>query len=196
MYEEYISVSVKNDMQELVNAIVDNQKIYEKILNEEVITKGDAYFLTRNSGKVMTLYQKYDGLAKRFDRIEHGDTQNLTAGVAQNINAFFDEMIREESIESSNQDEVKFELNNNMKQKIIKLKELNSLWVSSVKNNVFGFIDKQGDLVFDTQQFREHYGKYTLADNFWSDLVLDIGSNTQKYLHDNGLFDMSDVLHN
>lgn len=49
-------------MQELVNAIVDNQKKYENIMDDEVITKGDAYFLSNNSGIVMKLYQKFDGL--------------------------------------------------------------------------------------------------------------------------------------
>lgn len=182
MYEEYISVSVKNDMQELVNAIVDNQKKYENIMDDEVITKGDAYFLSNNSGIVMELYQKFDGLAKRFGRIEYGTTQNTTAGVAQDINAFFGEMIRGESVDSSNLDDIKIELNDDMKQKIIKLKELNSLWVSSVKNNVFGVMDKQGDLVFNTQQFRDHYGENSLSDNFWVNLVVDIDSDTQKYL--------------
>ncbi|WP_205600755.1 hypothetical protein [Gracilibacillus sp. YIM 98692] len=167
MYEAYISVSVKNDMQQLVNAIVDSQKIYENILDEEVITKGDAYFLANNSGSVMKLYQKYDGLAKRFEHLEHGTTQNTTAGVAQEISAFFGEMIREESIDSSNLDEIKIELNDDMKQKVMKLKELNSLWVSSVKNNVFGVTDKQGDLVFNRQQFRNHYDEYSLSDDFW-----------------------------
>ena len=99
MYEEYISVSVKNDMQDLVTAIVDNERIYKNIIDEEVITKGDAYFLARNSGYMMELYQKYNGLAKRFERIEQGATQNTTGGTAHKKAAFFGEMIKEESIE-------------------------------------------------------------------------------------------------
>ena len=80
----------------------------------------------------MELYQKYNGLAERFERIEHGDTKNTTAGIAHEINNFFGNMMREESIDSSNLDEVKIELNDDIRQKIITLKELNSIWVKSV----------------------------------------------------------------
>ncbi|GGM41321.1 hypothetical protein GCM10011351_29380 [Paraliobacillus quinghaiensis] len=196
MYEEYISLSVKNDMQDLVNAIVDNERIYKNIIDEEVITKGDAYFLARNSGYMMELYQKYNGLAKIFERIEHGATQNTTGGTAQKIAAFFGEMIKEESIDSSNLDEVKIELNDDMRQKIITIKELNSLWVSTVKDNVFGVIDNEDDLVFNTQQFREHYGENSLSQQFWVNLVVDIEQNTQKFLWDNDLLDIDNVLLN
>ncbi|QHE52418.1 hypothetical protein [Pontibacillus sp. HMF3514] len=174
-------------MQELVNAIVDSQKIYRKILDIEVITKGDAYFLTKNSGNVMVLYQKNNGLAKRFELINHRSTQNKTAGAAQDISAFFGEMIREESIDSSNFGEVSIKLNTDIKQKVIKLKELNSLWVSSVKDNVFGVTKKQDNLIFNTQQFREHYGENSLSDEFWVNFIMDIESNTQKYLQDSDL---------
>jgi len=196
MYENYISVSVKNDMQDLANAIVDSQNIYVNILDEEVITKGDAYLMAHNSGILMELYQKYNGMAKRFGHIENRTTQNTTAGVAQEISAFFSGMIRKENIDSSNLDDVQIKLNGDMKQKVIKLKELNSIWLSSVKNNVFGVMDKQGDLVFNTQQFRAHYGENILSNNFWVNLVVDIDSDTQKYLHDNSVFEIENVLFN
>ena len=83
-----------------------------------------------------------------------------------------------------------------MRQKIITIKELNSLWVSTVKDNVFGVIDNEDDLVFNTQQFREHYGENSLSEQFWVNLVVDIEQNTQKFLWDNDLIDIDNVLLN
>src|SRR5699024_5192241 len=42
MYEEYISIDIYNDMSTLVVSIIENDKLYGNILEEEVITRGDA----------------------------------------------------------------------------------------------------------------------------------------------------------
>lgn len=86
------------------------------------------------------------------------------------------------------------ELNDGMKEKIIQLKELNSLWLSSVQKSVVGVTEEQGEINFDSQEFRNYYGDHSLSHNFWVNLVVDLDYNTINYLDDHRFYNIEEVL--
>src|SRR5699024_11415345 len=55
MYEEYISIDIYNDMSTLVVSIIENDKLYGNILEEEVITRGDADRIKWNAYNILKI---------------------------------------------------------------------------------------------------------------------------------------------
>ncbi|HLQ97058.1 MAG TPA: hypothetical protein VK135_00070 [Candidatus Dormibacteraeota bacterium] len=196
MYEEYISIDIYNDMSTLVVSIIENYKLYENILEEEVITRGDADRLKWNAYNILEFPQHYGSVASQFNRIKSEVFHNETAETAAQIADFFSEMNGDEEADFDNMDEVIYELNDVMEDKMMQLKELNSLWVNSVFKNVAGTSGDKGEIEFDSDEFRSNYEDNSVSDNFWVDLILDLDEDTRNFLTVNELNSIEEVIKN
>lgn len=196
MYEEYISIDIYNDMSTLVVSIIESYKLYENILEEEVITRGDADMLKFNAYNILEFPQHYGSVAFQFNRIKSGMFHNEAAENAAQIADFFSEMNGDEETNFDNMDEVICELNEPMRNKIVQLKELYLLWVDSVLKNVAGTSGDNGEIEFDSDQFRSNYEDSIITDKFWVNLILDIDEDTRSYLNANELNSIEEVIKN
>jgi len=196
MYEEHISIDVSNDMSDLVTAILRSNEFYENILNEGSITRYDAEMLKMNAYTIQEVPQTYGSLALKFNRIKSDEFHNETAEQAAQIASFFSEMHRGETSDKDNPDEVIFELDDSMEEKIFQLKDLNSLWMDSVKNNVHGISDNDGEIGYSYLDIHNQYGDKSLSHDFWVDLIISIDKNTRSFLSKNSWTSIEDMLQN
>src|SRR5699024_478587 len=106
------------------------------------------------------------------------------------------EMNGDEETDFDNMDEVIYELNDVMEDKMMQLKELNSLWVNSVFKNVAGTSGDKGEIEFDSDEFRSNYEDNSVSDNFWIDLILNLDEDTRNFLTENKLNNIDEVIKN
>src|SRR5699024_10259744 len=110
MYEEYISIDIYNDMITLVVSIIENYKLYENILEEEVITRGDADRLKWNAYNILEFSQHYGSVASQFNRIKSEGFHNETAENAAQIADLLSEMNGEEETDVDTIDDETYEI--------------------------------------------------------------------------------------
>jgi len=194
IYESHISSSLNNDVQRLVQSIIDNQEVYDQILKSQYVTKGDAYFLAHNHSSLFTISQKYEAIAKKFERIEGRTTQNLTAINVREISFYFNDMVKEDRLDMDNKDDVIHELTNDRKEIITQLRNLNVEWLQILKHHIYGVKEDQGEYTFDSQVYRDHYGEHSISDDFWVKVVVGLDHKTKTYLNSQGFESIEEIV--
>lgn len=196
IHEAYISNHVNSDMDTLVNAIIDNHNMYQEILGSEEITNHQLISLRRNNGYIRAIPQDYQYLAIQFNRLEPDKVYNETAGNAQKISGFFSDLGGREMyglLDAEEMHDVFVELDSVLKEKIEYFHELNSFWVEAVKKNITGVKETEKVVEF-SGAIGSHYGEYSLSDDFWVDLVVDLDVNTRTYLDKHKILNIEELL--
>jgi hypothetical protein len=197
MYEIYISKDVNNDMNDLVNAIVDNHNIYSEVLETGEITKHQLQLLERNNTHLLKIPQDYDNLAVfQFNRLDTGILFNEVAANASIISGFFSELGGPEMYRILFLDElhdVFIELDENLRGNIEDFKELNNFWLKSVKSNIPGIKEVNGKLEFN-KSVHYYFGERSVLDDFWIDLIVDLNKETRSYLYEKEIYNIDQLV--
>ncbi|UCZ51618.1 hypothetical protein LGQ02_12155 [Bacillus shivajii] len=198
MYERQLSQDLDNEMVRLINAIVDNEKLYKNILSSGQMTNGQVYDLHRNYNLIIEYAQKYERLAIQFGYIDRSEVTNNTAGSANAIETFVNSF-KNHSVyplkEQEESDEVVIQLSVELKEKIEQIRKLNSVWIEAADKNIAGITRLDSDVVkFDSNLFREYYGSHSISNDFWVNFVLDLDEGTMDVLSHVGVIDMRELL--
>ncbi|UCZ51477.1 hypothetical protein LGQ02_11370 [Bacillus shivajii] len=182
-YEAHISTELYSETNRVLNSLVENNEIYEEVLDKGKVSYYDAYKITQNHKRIADYTQKYQRLAVSFNRIESGETSGETVKNASVINTYFLQQV--ETLTPENIEDTLFEIDNDTKKKFQHLKALNKAWFQSAEEYVSGVSINENKFIYDSQLFKAVYGEYRVSYDFWVNFVVNLDKVTEDYLATN-----------
>lgn len=197
MYEAHISEEVNSDISSLVVAIVDNQNLYHEILNSNIITKKQLKWLWTNNHEIWTITQEFEFLTIKFNRLDQNLDRPKSNGVE--INSFLGELgssknILLRSLELEEMNDVIYELDPDLKKKMIYIQELNSLWLEAIKENITGVTMTEEKVRIDDDKFNTNFSENSISNDLWVNLVIDLDKKSKTFLDEYNIYNIKELL--
>jgi hypothetical protein len=194
MYEAHISNIFNQNTQIMVTSIVDSHSIYMDILISEEITHRQIIQLSKYSRNILMVHQQNRQLAMEFNRLEPRMNTNEVGESATKIDIFYSNLIGDERVGPEELDNTLFELDHSLREKIEYLQDLNSAWLEVVQNNIIGVSSNGGKFTFDVHEYQNHYGKNSISNNFWVELLVDMNTKTTDFLSKHNIYNVGELL--
>ena len=198
-YESYISLHLINDISSLTTDLLQNQRIYNDILQFDIITPEQVESLHNNNYSLGKVTQDLHYLSTVLQRTEHDEIRNITANNASDIGYFFTELIWDKAEREGIDNDarvyhlpyglpslIEFEIEQDEKEKIEMIKELNERWLNAVANNIEDFSENQ---ILNLNLSVDYYEKNAIKQEFWVDLIVQMEMETKEFLSENNYLD-------
>lgn len=190
-YESYLSIQVANDFSRLSSSVINNEKMYNEILQSGTISLQEVMNLYHNNYEIVRIAQEYQNFAIDLRRLGRDEVNNSPSLNASDIAWFFQRLIwniaEEEGIEHSIEQfpyalgrEENYSLDEEFLEKITVVNELNKRWVHVIETYVEGAKElstSNPDVYFDK------YRDSAIKDDYWIDVVLQMDIETEDYLN-------------
>lgn len=193
-YESYLSQQLSNEISYLITELIRSDSVYKDILSSEKITKLQAMQLSNSSNTILTLSQKYEDFAVSIKRMDSDRMDHQTAISAQAIGRYFSAMLGPYQVEQNEADQILMILDSGLRVKMEQLHALNTYWLSASEDDVAGVSLKEGQTTFNTEQYHKKYGRNSISNDFWVDLVADLNTKTKVYLTENYIQNLEELL--
>ncbi|MCZ0701677.1 hypothetical protein J2T56_000115 [Natronobacillus azotifigens] len=195
-YESYLSMQVENDFSRLSSSVINNEKMYNEILQSGTISLQEVMNLYHNNYEIVRIAQEYQNFAIDLRRLGRDEVNNSPSLNASDIAWFFQRLIwniaEEEGIEQSIEQfpyalgrEENYSLDEEFLEKITVVNELNKRWVHVIEIYVEGakeLSNANSDVYFD--KYRDH----AIKDDYWVDVVLQMDIETEEYLKEHNYY--------
>ncbi|MDQ2087976.1 hypothetical protein RBH29_16220 [Herbivorax sp. ANBcel31] len=182
------------EKRQIVRQITNQTELYRTILEEGHIKKGDAasiviYF--RNNKELVPDYLRYANNLRKQEIIEDDIVNEHNMII---IGDFFVSLLDgRRSIPREEKDDILVVLDDDLREKIEYLNELNDLWMNSLERNL--------EWIEDGELSREKFEKYfkrnfkpIVLQNYWIDFVSDLEKDTREFLAKYNVDDIKELL--